>query len=298
MSFNNSVIIIIIVVAFAAYLIYSQRKQNKQISQFAHHQYCPTCRNQSNQKLNQTIPLRHGTTQEGYLTPTMLRRGISQDLVDYTISPRHTMSQDSINHPSQRELTTNLNTQKSKEIYNKQPPQITNVIIDNDNDPYSDLIKKQDLYMMYDPLTYPQLRLSREVLEKYNEYYERNGMHPSFNQMTQPNLFDNPILNGILIKYNDENEPFSDNVPSSIPLFRVKSAKNTNRFFYYIIDNRHAGKIELKIPLDHIKVNGIRYNNADYYGIPELFDGDLIEHIPIYPDVKFKVILYKTYHFP
>lgn len=285
MSFNNSIIIIIIVIAFAAYLIYSQRKQNKQLSYFAHHQQCPTCRNQSNQRLNQNVS-------------TISKRESPQDLVDYGVpSIRHITSPDLLNHPAQREFTTNLDMQKSKENYNK-APQITNVIIDNDNDPYSDHIKKQDLYMMYDPLTYPQLRLSREILEKYNEYYERNGIYPSFNQMTQPNLFDNPILNGILIKYNDDNEPFSDNIPSSIPLFRVKSAKNTNRFFYYIIDNRHAGKIELKIPLDHIKINGIRYNNADYYGIPELFDGDIIEHIPIYPDVKFKVILYKTYHFP
>jgi hypothetical protein len=178
------------------------------------------------------------------------------------------------------------------------PPQITNVTIDPDADPYSDAIKKQDLYTMYDPLTYPQLRLPREVLEKYNEYYERTGTYPPFNQATQPYLFDNPILNGILIKQIDENEPFNDNIPSSIPLFRVKSAKNTNRYFYYILDQRYFSKVELKIPLDHVKINGIRYNNADFYGIPELFDGDCIEHIPIYPAAKFKVTLYKTYHFP
>ncbi len=84
----------------------------------------------------------------------------------------------------------------------------------------------------------------------------------------QQPLFDNPVLNGVLIKQVDENEPFSDNVPSSVPLFRVKSAKNTNRFFYYIVDQRYLSKLELKIPLDHIKVNGIRYNNADFYGLP------------------------------
>src|SRR4029078_11204206 len=150
--------------------------------------------------------------------------------------------------------------------------------------------KKQDSYSMYDPLTYPQMRLPREVLDKYNEFYEKNGTYPPFGQATQP-LFDNPILNGILIKQVDENEPFNDNIPSSIPLFRVKSAKNANRFFYYIIDQRYQSKLELKIPLDHIKLNGIRHNNADFYGLPEIYDGDIIENIPIYPIAKFKVTL-------
>lgn len=180
------------------------------------------------------------------------------------------------------------------------PPQITTVTVDNvDNvDPYSDAIKRQDLYSMYDPLTYPQLRLPRDVLEKYNEYYDKSGSYPPFGQATKPYLFDNPILNGILIKQVEENEPFYDHIPSSVPLFRVKSSKNTNRYFYYIVDQRYFSKVELKIPLDHVKVNGIRYNNADYYGLPELFDGDCIEHIPIYPYTRFKVMLYKTYHFP
>lgn len=185
--------------------------------------------------------------------------------------------------------------QKMSEKQNSNP-QINSILIENDTDPYSDPIKKQDLYGMYDHLTYPQMRLPREVLEKYNEYYEKNGSYPPFGQSTQP-LFDNPILNGFLIKQMDDNEPFSDNV-SPIPLFRVKSAKNTNRFFYYIIDRGSMSKLELKIPLDHIKINNIRYNNADFYGLPELYDGDIVENIPIYPGTKFKVTLYKTYHFP
>lgn len=176
-------------------------------------------------------------------------------------------------------------------------PSVTNVVIDQNPDPYSDAVKKQDSYSMLDPLTYPQLRLPREVLEKYNEYYERNGVYPPFGQSTQP-LFDNPILNGVLIKQTDENEPFSDNVPSSVPLFRVKSSKNVNRFFYYVIDQRYLSKIELKIPLDNVKINGIKYNNSDFYGVPEIFDGDILENIPIYPSAKFKVFLYKTYSFP
>lgn len=171
------------------------------------------------------------------------------------------------------------------------------VVVEHESDPYSDAIKKQDLYGMYDALTYPQLRLPREVLEKYNEYHEKNGSYPPFGQATQP-MFDNPILNGILIKQVDENEPFSDSIPSSVPLFRVKSAKNTNRFFYYILDQRYLSRLELKIPLDHIKINSVRHSGADFYGLPELYDGDIIEDIPIYPGAKFKIVLYKTYHFP
>jgi len=159
-------------------------------------------------------------------------------------------------------------------------------------------IKKQDLNMMQDPLIYPQLRLPKEVLKKYDEYYEKNGSYPPFNQSTRSDMFDSPILTGILIKIVDENEPFTDNIPNSVPIFKVKSIKNINRFFYYIIDQRYLSKIEPKIPLDHIKVNGTRFNNADFYGIPELYDGDIIENIPIYPSAKFKVVLYKTYHFP
>lgn len=173
----------------------------------------------------------------------------------------------------------------------------TKIVIDKNNDPYSDAIKRQDAYTMYDPLTYPQMRLPREILEKYNEYSQQFGTNPPFGQATQP-LFDNPILNGLLIKQVDENEPFTDNIPNAVPLFRVKSAKNTNRFFYYIIDQRYLSKLQVKIPLDHIKVNGTRYNNADYYGLPELNDEDVIENISIFPNTKFRVTLYKTYHFP
>lgn len=208
---------------------------------------------------------------------------------------------ESMAHSQDGHRCTKCEHYKNQLLLNQQqrpqtPP--VNVMIDQpDTDPYSDPIKKQDLYTMYDPLTYPQLRLPREVLDKYNEYHDKNGVYPPFGQATQP-LFDNPIHNGILIKQVDENEPFSDNVPSAVPLFRVKSSKNTNRFFYYILDQRYLSKLELKIPLDHVKVNGIRHNNADFYGLPELFDGDIVENIPIYPSSKFKVSLYKMYHFP
>ena len=176
-------------------------------------------------------------------------------------------------------------------------PGSMNIAIDTNNDPYSDPIKRQDLHGMYDPLTYPQLRLPREVLDKYNEYYERNGEYPNFNQHHKP-MFDNPILNGILIKQIEPNEPFGDDIPTTIPLFKVKSQKNTNRFYYYILDQRTQSKLELKIPLDNVKVNGHRYNNGEFYGLPELYDDDIIENVIIFPNAKFKLMLYKTFSYP
>ena len=178
-------------------------------------------------------------------------------------------------------------------------PQPVNVNINApDDDPYSDPIKRQDLYTMYDPLTYPQLRIPRDVLEKYNEYFNKYGVYPPFGEATQPFLFDNPIMVGVLIKKMDENEAFADNIPTSVPLFRVRSSKNANRYFYYIIDQRYYSRVEQKIPFDHVRVNGRVYPNADFYGIPELFDDDIIENISIFPFAKFRVNLYKTYHFP
>ena len=177
------------------------------------------------------------------------------------------------------------------------PPQQVNIALDN-QDPYSDAIKRQDLYTMNDPLTYPQMRLPREVLERYNDFYQKNGAYPPFNAATQPFLFDNPVLNGYLTKVVEEGDVPDQNTPSSVPLFRVKSVKNANRYFYFILDQRYLSKVELKIPLDNVKINGQRYTNADYYGVPEIFDGDVIEHINIFPDTKYKVTLYKTYNFP
>jgi hypothetical protein len=184
-----------------------------------------------------------------------------------------------------------------KVIEKMEQPNVTSITIDTNNDPYSDFIKKQDLYAMKDPLTYPQMRLPREVLEKYKEYFEKNGVYPPFNEATQP-LFDNSMLNGFLAKLDNENEPFNDNFPNAVPLFRLKSPTNTNRFYYYIIDQKNNSNIMLKIPLDAVKINGTRYNNAETYGIPELYDGDIIENISVYPRTKFKTVVYKTGHFP
>ena len=165
------------------------------------------------------------------------------------------------------------------------------------SDKYVDPIKQNDMESLYDVLSYPQLRLPRDVLKKYEEYYEKNGNYPGIGKMTQP-IFDNPVLNGVLIKQTDDREIFNEQTPITVPLFKLKSAKNVNRFFYYIIDQRYLSKLELKIPLDNIKINGIRYSNSDFYGLPELYDDDIIENIPIFPGSAFKVLLYKTHHFP
>lgn len=172
-----------------------------------------------------------------------------------------------------------------------------NINIDTANDPYSDAIKKQDYYAMNDPLTYPQLRLPREVLEKYQEYQERTGEPINFYQYHKP-LFDNPILNGYMIKQSDANDPFTDTSPVTLPLFRMKNPKNTNRFFYYTIDQRNPTDLKLKIPLDGVKVNGKKYENSEFYGLPELYDGDIIEDIVIFPNTKFSLMLYKTHTHP
>lgn len=262
MSVNNTVVIVV-VVAFAFYLIYSQNNQQKAM-------FSPQ-------------------------NMAMLKAYLGQMSGDKSRNGQQQMG------PHQHQLVPQQMPglpQMPQPIALPPPAPVTNVTIEpQDSDPYSDPIKKQDLYTMYDPLTYPQFRLSRDVLEKYNEYYQKNGVYPPFGQATQP-LFDNPTLNGLLIKIVDVNEPFTDNTPNSVPLFRVKSSRNNNRYFYYVLDQRYLSKVELKVPLDHVKVNGVRYNNADYYGIPELFDEDVIECIPIYPGVRFKVLLYKTYTFP
>lgn len=161
--------------------------------------------------------------------------------------------------------------------------------------PYVDPIKDDDYARLIDPLTYPQMRLSRDVLDRYNEYYEKTGTYPPFGLNTKPYLQDTPILNGLLQKIDSPMEPFNQDVPKTIPLFRQTSQKNNNRYYYYILDQTHFSRVELKIPFDVITVNGKKYLNANYYGIPELFDEDIVEGISMYRDAKFKVILYKTY---
>lgn len=160
---------------------------------------------------------------------------------------------------------------------------------------FSDAIKRQDEISMVDPLIYPQTRLPRDVLEQYREFYNRQGVLPPFNQATQPYLFDNPIMNGFLMKATDEN--IKDGNPQSVPLFRLKSTRNNNRYFYYTMDQRQHG-IPVKIPLDNICVNGRHTHGSEDYGIDELFTDDEITNIDIFPGSTYYVKIYKGSAFP
>ena len=302
MPINTSAIVIVIVVAFAFFLIYSHNSQPKF--------YPPPLPQQPLQPAPVVMPnssvaptVSHfqsnldGTMSEHACPHCQDRLKNGSPYSDQAHNHAHQPYPGQYPYPPQQAAYP-----PQQPMYAPQPPvppqqTTTKIMIENENDPYADPIKKQDAYAMQDFLTYPQMRLPREVLEKYNEYYERTGSYPPFGQSTQP-LFDNPMLNGYLTKQVNEDEPFNDNIPGIIPLFRVKSSKNTNRFFYYIVDQRYNSKLELKIPLDNIRLNGIRHQNADFYGVPEIYDGDILENIPSYPGAKFRVTLYKTYHFP
>jgi len=285
MSFPNSTIIIVLVLALAIYLIYSQNQMYDMESQY--HQMMARSRSPVDRdeykKYSQEYQRRDG---QGQMSPQQPQ-----------FQPQQQQFQ-----PSQQQFQPPQSQfqPQSQQQFPPQPPNITEISVRSPTDPFSDAIKKQDLYTMYDPLTYPQLRLPREVLERYNDYYKTTGTYPPFNEATQPFLFDNPIMNGFLVKIVDDCDvPFVDNIPNSVPLFRVQSSRNTNRYFYYVLDNRNFNMlIQPKIPLDNVKINGVRILNADFYGLPEIYDHDVIEDISIYPGAKFKVTLYKTYHFP
>lgn len=105
----------------------------------------------------------------------------------------------------------------------------------------------------------------------------------------------NSVLVGLLMKQTDDHDPFPDNAPNLLPLFKIHSPKSRTRFFYHTIEQRYPSKLELKIPLDNAHINGKQFENSEYYGIPELYDGDTVENIPICPGVKFVVKLYKNY---
>jgi hypothetical protein len=176
-------------------------------------------------------------------------------------------------------------------------PSVTQINIEGPNsDPYSDPIKKQDLYTMYDPLTYPQARLPREILEKYDEYYKKHGVYPNFGEHTKP-LFDNATQCGVLVQYSDEEDIYNNSI-ASIPLFRLKNVKNNDRYYYYILDQRGSGKLEPKIPLDELKINDRTHKDGKTRGLPEITDGDIIKGIPIHPSQKFKAVIYAMQHFP
>jgi len=199
-----------------------------------------------------------------------------------------------------------------------------------EDDPFADSIKKTDLYTIYDPLTFPQQRMSREVLDMYKAYYEKNGVYPPFNLATRGYLFDNPIQVGYLVRTDhgrdqdgfdgspdrrgrsgereadcdgergcrrDNNVVFQE-APYNMPLFRVKSAKNNNRYYYYTIEQKYFGKFQTKIPFVKVVLNGKYYNNADEYGIDEVFDHDTMEIKNIYPGIIYRATIYRQNHFP
>lgn len=272
---TNSLIIIIIVILVVAFLIYSQSKPSE----------CPSCPSII-QPFRQMGNRQMGNHQMG-----------NHQMGNHQIGERQ-FNHHGDQHPYVQNDPRRYNEQNLIVERSVQPTAI-NVNVNNDDiDPYADQIKKQDLYSMYDPLTYPQARLPRDVLMKYNDYFAAKGVYPPFNESTQPNLFESPVLAGMLIKTVNDHEPFDDNVPSAVPLIKVKSTKNSNRYFYYIIDQRYLSKLELKIPLDNVKVNGKCYTDAKMYGLPELFDGDTICDISIFPYASFRVNLYETYYFP
>jgi len=213
----------------------------------------------------------------------------------------------------------------------QQPPINVNVATGED-DPFTDYIKKTDNYGMYDVLTYPQQRMSREVIELYKQYYEKNGTYPPFNMASRGYLFDNPIPVGYLHRddrgggcgdgycgregydgndrggrdrsrdseggrFNNEGM-INQEAPYTLPIFRVKSAKNNNRYFYYTIDQKYYGKYQTKIPFQNVLLNGVPFKNADEHGIPEIFDHDRVEIMNIYPGIPYKATIYKQNHFP
>ena len=301
MGFTNSSIIIGGALVLALYLIYSQDQNKGTNNRLVHRKdgYCDCVHCQMMAKMqgaNQGgSPM--GMDQMGQMGPNPMAMG-PNPMMGQNPMGMHQMGQGQMMGQNPMMGQGQMMGQNPMMGQGQSPINIT-VKPGENTDPFSDAIKKQDLYTMYDPLTYPQLRLPREVLERYNEYYKSTGTYPPFNEATQPFLFDNPILNGYLVKTTIDNEPFVENVPTTVPLFRVRSSTNTNRYFYYVIDNRNFNMLlQPKIPLDNVKVNGVRIQNADFYGLPELFDNDMLEDIMIYPGAKFKVNLYKTYHFP
>lgn len=270
MTSTNSVIIIIVVIAIVVFLIYSQNKSKNVTDQ---------------------ITIQPFQNMGGY-HHDHARGGFAEHRPYH---PGHAGAVErGYEHPHDR-----FHERPVQATVVPVAPTAINVNVNNDDiDPYADAIKRQDIYSIYDPLTYPQGRLPRDVLMQYNEYFRKRGDYPPFNEVTQPLLFDNATMVGVLIKKVCENEPFDDNVPSAVPLFKVKSMRNSNRFFYYIIYQGGVSRLEPKIPLDNVRVNGVCYRDAKDNGLPELYDGDVLEDVSVFPYTKFCVNLYRVYTFP
>jgi hypothetical protein len=270
MNVNTSVVIILVIALFAFFLIWSWMNSRKNSVTVA------TVQPQQPQQLQQLQqPIQPMQVQQASMSgqPTRIEGADFHDLY--------------------REQPSGFGHQPRYEPR----PQITQINIEGpDSDPYSDPIKKQDLYTMYDPLTYPQARLPREILEKYDEYYKKHGVYPNFGEHSKP-LFDNATQCGVLVQHSDDEDIYNNSI-ASIPLFRLKNVKNNDRYYYYILDQRAAGKLEPKIPLDELKINDRSWKDGKVRGLPEITDGDIIKGIPIHPSQKFKAVIYAMQHFP
>lgn len=184
-----------------------------------------------------------------------------------------------------------------------------NVTVNPNLDPMGDPIKMQDDQFVRDNLIYPMKRPNREVLEQIARYMGESGYayptagyptgkptgYPPWHNLTQPGFIDNPKMVGYLTKM--DLTPYED-TQQSIPLFEMKSPRNANRYFYYIVDQKNRGDIGVKVVFENITVNGRSTRNADENGIDEIQNGDIIEGVQIYPGVKFKANIYRSSIFP
>jgi hypothetical protein len=272
---NTSIIVIVLICAFALYLIYQQMK-NKSVTVISKKTECPEC-----PPCKQNNQYRTGQQDNNVVE-------------DFSRSKRGDYGRDNMRGDYGRDARDGRDY-----AHDRDRDRDYNINLNMDNtDPYADPIKKMDLHSMYDPLTFPQTRLSREVLDKYEEYFEKHGNYPPFGYNSKP-LFDNAIMNGILVKQTNEEDGFgNDTNPMTVSLFRMKSPKNVNRFYYYVIDPRYMSKIENKFPLESIRINSIRFNNADVSGLPEIYNDDIIDGITIFPGSKYRATIYRTGTFP
>jgi hypothetical protein len=95
-----------------------------------------------------------------------------------------------------------------------------------------------------------------------------------------------------------EDTPYPGEPFPAIPLMGMKSPKSYNRWFYYVVDQRAKGDIPVKIMFNHVRINDRVYTNADEYGVEEMFDGDTVQDLTNYPNIKFRANIYRTPIYP
>ena len=125
MAFPVSAIFIIGILGFSAYLIYSQSQQSAQVVKESFKQ-APA---QPTQPASPAVCAR--CAQGAAMMPGMMP-GMMQGMQQFGVPQLPAV---------------------------QLPPIMNNVTVQQDDDRYADSIKKQDMYMMYDPLTFPHLRL-------------------------------------------------------------------------------------------------------------------------------------------